>query len=127
MSVSQRDAGFLRSPAFRGIGRNATFSRSRAESPARPSYPTHVVIVADHGHINGGQAKVAIDSAIGLARRGYRVTFFVAVGPVDPRLAEAGVEITCLEQLDIATASGFGGQMQFLAQTMWNGEARRKL
>jgi glycosyltransferase involved in cell wall biosynthesis len=87
----------------------------------------HVVIVADHGHINGGQAKVAIDSAIGLARRGHRVSFFVAVGPVDPRLAEAGVETTCLGQFDIASAGGFAGQMRFLAQTMWNGEARRKL
>jgi glycosyltransferase involved in cell wall biosynthesis len=87
----------------------------------------HVVIVADHGHINGGQAKVAIDSAIGLARRGHRVSFFTAVGPIDPRLAEAGVETTSLEQLDIASAGGFSGQMRFLAQTMWNGKARRKL
>ena len=29
----------------------------------------HVVIVIDHAHVNGGQAKVAIDSALGLRAR----------------------------------------------------------
>ncbi len=88
----------------------------------------HIVIVADHGHINGGQAKVAIDSAIGLAGRGHRVTFFVAVGPVDPRLIAAGIEVICLDQVDIASAgTGLKGQMSFLAQTMWNGPALHRL
>ena len=41
-----------------------------------------VVVVADHAHINGGQAKVSIESAIGLAGRGHEVTYFAAVGPV---------------------------------------------
>ncbi|MBE7245076.1 MAG: glycosyltransferase family 1 protein, partial [Actinomycetospora chiangmaiensis] len=44
----------------------------------------HVVLVADHASINGGQAKVAIESALGLAARGVRVSLFAAVGPVDP-------------------------------------------
>ena len=42
----------------------------------------HVVLVADHAAINGGQAKVAIESALGLAARGIRVSLFAAVGPV---------------------------------------------
>lgn len=87
----------------------------------------HAFIVADHGHINGGQAKVAIESAIGLARKGHRVTFFVAVPPIDPRLAEAGIEVICLDQVDIAGAGGLAGQMGFLVQTMWNRPALEKL
>ena len=87
----------------------------------------HIVVLADHGHINGGQAKVAIDSAIGLAGRGHRVTFFVAVGPVDPRLPAAGIEVICLDQLDIASAGGAAGQMKFLVQTMWNRPALARL
>ena len=51
-----------------------------------------IIVVADHAHINGGQAKVALDSALGLAARGTRVTLFAACGPADPRLAAAGIE-----------------------------------
>ena len=83
----------------------------------------HIIVVADHGHINGGQAKVAIDSALGLAGRGHRVTFFVAVGPVDPRLLAAGIEVVCLDQPDIMSAGG----ARFLIQTMWNRPAQTRL
>lgn len=40
----------------------------------------HILIVADHAWINGGQAKVAIESAMGLAKHGHRVTFFASAG-----------------------------------------------
>ena len=39
----------------------------------------HVVLVADHAYVNGGQAKVALDSALGLAARGTRVTLRAAL------------------------------------------------
>ncbi|HWG03574.1 MAG TPA: glycosyltransferase family 4 protein [Beijerinckiaceae bacterium] len=84
----------------------------------------HIVIIADHAFINGGQAKVAIDSAIGLAERGRRVTYFAACGPVDPRLAASGAEIICLDQPDITTAKS---QARFLAQTLWNTKAAHRL
>src|ERR1700722_16378870 len=84
----------------------------------------HIVIIADHAHVNGGQAKVAIESAIGLRGRGHRVTYFAACGPIDERLAGSGVEVICLGQPDITTA---GSQAKFLAQTMWNGTAARRL
>jgi glycosyltransferase involved in cell wall biosynthesis len=84
----------------------------------------HVVVIADHAYVNGGQAKVAIDSAIGLAGRGHRVTYFAACGPIDERLTDSGVEIVCLGQPDITTA---GSQLAFLAQTMWNAKAARRL
>ncbi|WP_267356566.1 MULTISPECIES: glycosyltransferase family 4 protein [unclassified Methylobacterium] len=84
----------------------------------------HVVLVADHASINGGQAKVAIESALGLAARGVRVSLFAAVGPVDPRLAPAGIRVVCLEQDDISTTRN---KLAFAAQAIWNGKASRAL
>ncbi|MDR7036235.1 glycosyltransferase involved in cell wall biosynthesis [Methylobacterium sp. BE186] len=84
----------------------------------------HVVLVADHAFVNGGQAKVAIDSALGLAGRGHRVTLFAAVGPADPRLAQAGIRVVCLDQHDIATAPS---KLAFAVQAIWNRTAARRL
>ncbi|MDP4021673.1 glycosyltransferase family 4 protein [Methylobacterium sp. NEAU 140] len=84
----------------------------------------HVVLVADHAAINGGQAKVAIESALGLAGRGVRVSLFAAVGPVDPRLEPAGVRVVCLDQDDVTTARN---KLAFAAQAIWNGRAARAL
>jgi glycosyltransferase involved in cell wall biosynthesis len=84
----------------------------------------HVVLVADHAAINGGQAKVAIESALGLAARGVRVSLFAAVGPVDPRLEPAGVRVVCLDQDDVTTARS---KLAFAAQAIWNGPACRAL
>ncbi len=82
-----------------------------------------VVIIADHAYVNGGQAKVSVESAIGLAARGHDVVYFAAVGPPDPRLAAAGVRVECLGQGDIETS----GKASFFIQTLWNGKARDKL
>ncbi|WP_018262011.1 glycosyltransferase family 4 protein [Methylobacterium sp. WSM2598] len=83
-----------------------------------------VVLILDHGHVNGGQAKVALDSALGLAARGHRVDVFAAVAPVDPRLSAAGIRVTCLDQPDIATASS---KLAFAGQMLWNRPAARAL
>ncbi len=82
-----------------------------------------IVIVADHAYVNGGQAKVAIESALGLAGRGHQVIFFAAMGPADPRLEAAGVESICLGQGDINTTSSAA----FLVQTLWNRKAEQAL
>ena len=84
----------------------------------------NILIVADHAWINGGQSKVAIESALGLAGRGHRVTFFASVGPADERLAAAGIEVVCVNQLDINTAPNW---LAFLPQYMWNREAAARL
>ena len=83
-----------------------------------------ILIVADHAWINGGQSKVAIESALGLAGRGHRVIYFAAVGPVDGRLAGAGVEVVCLNQYDVNTAPRWSA---FLPQYMWNRTAAARL
>ena len=58
-----------------------------------------VVIVNDYAHINGGAAKVALQSAIGLAKRGHPVHVFAGAGPPIPQLATQGIRITCLDQV----------------------------
>jgi glycosyltransferase involved in cell wall biosynthesis len=83
-----------------------------------------VVACVDHAHVNGGQAKVAIESLIGLRRAGVRAILFAAVGPVDPRLADEGVEVVCLGQHDLlGNPSAVAGAMQ----GTWNGEVRHAL
>ncbi len=83
-----------------------------------------VVLVADHASINGGHAKVAIESALGLAARGVAVSLFAAVGPVDPRLAAAGIRVVCLDQDDVTTTRN---KLAFAAQAIWNASAARAL
>ncbi|MGO9134478.1 MAG: glycosyltransferase family 4 protein [Methylovirgula sp.] len=61
----------------------------------------NVVICSDFSAITGGQAKVAIESAIGLKKQGHRVIFFGATGIPDPSLAAAGVETHCLGEYDL--------------------------
>ncbi len=83
-----------------------------------------IVIVADNAHINGGQSKVAIESAKGLAGRGYQVVYFAAVEPVDESMLAAGVEAITLGQPDINSAPSLA---RFGAQWFWNAKAARKL
>ncbi len=83
-----------------------------------------IVVVSDHAHINGGLAKVAIDAARGFARRGARVDYFAAVGPVEPGLVEAGVKVTLLDQPDVLSTTSLA---RFGAQWLWNAAAARGL
>lgn len=61
----------------------------------------NVIVVNDYAAINGGAAKVAIDSAIGLAKNGFQVVYFAAVGPIEPALTKSGIKVICLQQQDI--------------------------
>jgi len=83
-----------------------------------------VVICSDFGAITGGQAKVAIESAIGLKRQGHRVIFFAATGPVHPGLTDAGVEVHCLEQSDLL---GNPSRLAAAFQGIWNRSAAAAL
>lgn len=84
----------------------------------------NVLIVNDCCFINGGQAKVAISSAIGLAQSGLNVVFFAGQGPPDPSLAAAGVRVVCLDQPDILTDPS---RLRAMARGIWNSEAARQL
>jgi len=87
------------------------------------SLPT-VVICVDHAYVSGGQSKVAIESAIGLKAAGARVVFFAACGPIDERLAKAGVETVCLGQRDLL---GNPSRLGAARQGIWNARAAEAL
>lgn len=86
--------------------------------------PLTVVICTDHAAVNGGQARVAIESALGLARRGARPIVFSATAPVDPRLAAAGVEVIALGQHDLRSNPS---RAAALVQGTWNRAAAAAL
>jgi glycosyltransferase involved in cell wall biosynthesis len=83
-----------------------------------------VVVIVDHAHIAGGQAKVAFDSALGLLRAGHRPIVFAAAGPVDPALAATELEILCLDQTDLV---GNPSKAAAALQGIWNFTAARAL
>jgi glycosyltransferase involved in cell wall biosynthesis len=60
--------------------------------------PRSVVILNSFCHVQGGASRVAIDEAVGLARRGVAVTFVGAVGPVAEELSTAPLRVVCLGQ-----------------------------
>lgn len=67
------------------------------------STPIEIVILEDYASTAGGSTAVAIASALGLAARGLRVTYFSCVGPVSPRLqGMPGLEVICLDQHELA-------------------------
>ncbi|MCX7898684.1 MAG: glycosyltransferase family 4 protein, partial [Methylocystis sp.] len=75
-------------------------------------------------YVSGGQAKGAIESALGLRADGARGVFFAACGPVDERLAQMGVATHCLGQHDIL---GNPSRLDAARQGVWNKEAARAL
>jgi glycosyltransferase involved in cell wall biosynthesis len=83
-----------------------------------------VVICSDFAAVQGGQAKVAIESAIGLKRQGHHVVFFAASGAADPRLAAAGIEVHCLDQFDILANPS---RRAAFTQGIWNHAAAAAL
>ncbi|MBZ0212468.1 MAG: glycosyltransferase family 4 protein [Nitrospirae bacterium] len=59
----------------------------------------NAVILCDYGDIVGGAEKVAIASALGLARRGVNVTYLAGCGPAAETFADSGVTVrTVFEQ-----------------------------
>lgn len=82
------------------------------------------VIVSDHAFVNGGQAKIAIDTALALRAEGLEVSFFCGVGPVDQRLIEAGVDCICLGQFDLL---GDPNRARSALRGLWNREAAVRL
>jgi glycosyltransferase involved in cell wall biosynthesis len=83
-----------------------------------------VVIVCDHAWVNGGQAKVAIDSALGLRELGLDVCFVAGCGPIDDRLASAGIECHVVGNHDILSDPN---RLRAASSGIWNRQAARVL
>lgn len=85
---------------------------------------TQALIVSDFADLNGGQAKVAIDTACLLADAGVEVRFFAATGPVHPLLEHPGIAVTCLGQ---HTLLDNPSRLRAMISGLWNRRAARKL
>lgn len=99
---------------------NAFAKPSRGKGQA----PLSVIILNDHGWINGGQAKVAIDSALHLKRAGLDVCFIAGAGPLDERLVQSGIECHVAGKHDL-----WSDPNRFRAATrgIWNRDSARLL
>lgn len=81
-----------------------------------------VVILCDHGWVNGGQAKIAIESALSLRRRGLDICFIAGCGPLDERLERSGIECHVVGDHDILSDPN---RARAAASGIWNREAAR--
>jgi glycosyltransferase involved in cell wall biosynthesis len=83
-----------------------------------------VVVVNDFAHVNGGAAKVAVDSALALVQRGHSVTFLAAVPPVATELVQSAVRVVVTGQHDIKSDPS---RVRAIVQGIWNNNASGKL
>lgn len=83
----------------------------------------NIIIINDFAFINGGAGKVALTSAMQLSQKGYNVTIFTAVGPIDKNLIEAGCQVVCLNQYDILSNPN---RLYAIKQGIWNKSALQK-
>lgn len=80
----------------------------------------HVVIVSDFAAVNGGAAKVAIESARGLAEAGADVTFACAVGEISPLLDHPNIAV---ERFAMDDVWQMGSKLAAARQGIWNAPA----
>jgi glycosyltransferase involved in cell wall biosynthesis len=78
------------------------------------------VIISDFGSVNGGAAKVAIESARGLAEAGVDIVFACAIGPVSERLSHPRIEIAMFPGEEIWKV---GSRITAARQGIWNAPA----
>lgn len=84
----------------------------------------NVVVVSDFAHVNGGNAAVALASAIGLAAQGHAVTLFAGAGPVDDRIKASPISVICTDQQSIADDPR---RARAMVQGIWNNAAARMM
>ncbi|CAN7413110.1 glycosyltransferase family 4 protein [Bosea sp. LjRoot237] len=79
-----------------------------------------VVIISDFGLVNGGAAKVAIESARGLAEAGVEIVFACAIGPVSDRLDHPLISVELYPGEEIWQV---GSKVAATRQGIWNAAA----
>lgn len=78
------------------------------------------VIISDFGSVNGGAAKVAIESARGLAEAGVEIVFTCAIGPVSERLDHPLISVERFAGEEIWQV---GSKLAAARQGIWNAQA----
>lgn len=84
-----------------------------------------IVVTADFAYVNGGAARIALESAKGLAGRGHQVVLFTAVGPVAEDLRQVpGLRNVCLEQKDVWQDPN---RVRAATHSIWNFTASQRM
>mgnify|MGYP004063009301 CR=1 FL=1 len=86
--------------------------------------PEAVLLVGDFANINGGQAKVAIETTHLLAEAGIAVHFFAATGAPDKLLDHPRITVEILCHADILSEPN---RARAMLRGLWNGAAARWL
>ena len=76
----------------------------------------NIIVVYDYAEINGGAAKVAIQSAIALSKKNFNVYYFAASGPICDELTNSEVKTICLNLNDI----NHGSRISAIINGVWN-------
>lgn len=84
----------------------------------------NIVVVSDFAYVNGGNASVALSSAIRLAQQGDAVTLFAGAGPVDPRIGSSAITVVCTDQQAIGEDPK---RTRAITQGIWNIKAARMM
>ena len=84
----------------------------------------NIVVVSDFAYVNGGNAAVALSSAVGLAQQGHSVTLFAGTGPVDPRVQSSPITVLCTDQQPIGDDPL---RARAMVQGIWNVKASRMM
>lgn len=83
-----------------------------------------IIILSDYAFINGGNAQVALNTAVALAKKNCSVTLFAGVGPVADFLKNIpNLKVICLNQYDILSDPN---RMRAIINGLWNFKARRE-
>ncbi len=83
----------------------------------------HIVIINDNARITGGADKIALTSAIELARRGRKVTLLTAVGPIAPELIDVpNLTVVSTDQYEILHDPN---RLRAATQGLWNRKSSR--
>lgn len=57
-----------------------------------------ILIISDFGFNNGGNSKIAIETALSLSLKGHSVFFFCGCGPIDDRIKNSDIKSKCLNK-----------------------------
>jgi glycosyltransferase involved in cell wall biosynthesis len=83
-----------------------------------------IVIINDYATVQGGAAKVAIDSAIGLSKKGYDVAFIYGSGDVDNGLKRNNIACIKVGQYDLL---GNPSSLNSVFVGIWNWRVKENL
>lgn len=74
----------------------------------------HLIVINDFGFAAGGATSLALACALGVRRRGYRVTYVTSEGRVDPELEASGVEVLLIPGAPITAEDRLAGAVNGL-------------